>query len=44
MIRHVGRAQMIGIAAVLAVFFITELAMPPGAATQRRQQTQVALR
>jgi len=44
MIRHVGRAQMIGIAAILAVFFITEFAMPPGAANQRTQPAQIALR
>jgi hypothetical protein len=43
MICHVGRAQMIGIAAILAVFFITEFAMPVSSHSQRTQPAQASL-
>jgi len=44
MVRHVGRGPMIGIAAILAVFLITEFAMPNGSASQQIQQAQAILR
>jgi hypothetical protein len=43
MIRHVGRVQMIGIAAILAVLFITEFAMPGSSHGQRTQPAQATL-
>ncbi len=43
MTSSVGRVQMIGIAAILAIFFLTEFAMLDGFAIQRAiDQAQVA--
>jgi hypothetical protein len=40
MISHVGRAQMLGIAAVLALFFLTEFAILDSFDAPKSQQAQ----